>query len=146
MKGSDFIAAMIDFVLWAMVLCIVVAWLMIISVILDKANAHDIYNNVRSHKTGQLCCGGDPDTGDCEALELHQINIRPDKVIIYSERYHRYVDISLDKIEWQVVPGSDAPGHWCGSPRGKVSIAPINAENPDKDTWTYCAFLSFGGT
>jgi hypothetical protein len=112
---------------------------------LAPAAAHDVYTQLRS-TTGQLCCGGDPVTGDCEAIGT-RYKIEPDgDAIFMSSRYHAQVRIAKDKITWLPVPGGeDSEAHWCGVPRTKVYLAPVNAENPDLAFWTYCAFIAPGG-
>lgn len=107
--------------------------------------AHDVYTQLRS-TTGQLCCGGDPVTGDCEAIGTNY-KIEPDGDAIFeSSRYHAQVRIARDKITWLPVPGGEeSEAHWCGVPRSKVYLAPVNQENPDTSYWTYCAFIAPGG-
>jgi len=43
----------------------------------SRALGHDIYQGVRS-PAGQLCCGGDPVTGDCEGSYDFRVNARGD--------------------------------------------------------------------
>jgi hypothetical protein len=107
--------------------------------------AHDVYTQLRS-TTGQLCCGGDPVNGDCEAIGS-RYRIEPGGDAIFeSGRYHAQVRIARDKITWLPVPGGeDSEAHWCGVPRSKVYLAPVNQDNPDASFWTYCAFISPGG-
>lgn len=110
------------------------------------ANAHDIYTHLREGgvPTGQLCCGGDPNTGDCEAVR-YQMN--PDgSATFFSRRYGVSVLIGADKITWMAVPGGEhSEAHWCGKSRQIVSGAPIDDRNPDPAYWTYCAFIAPGG-
>lgn len=112
---------------------------------LQPTFAHDVYTQLRS-TSGQLCCGGDPVTGDCEAIGS-RYRIEPDGDAIFeSGRYHAQVRISRDKITWLPVPGGEeSEAHWCGVPRSKVYLAPVNQENPDSSFWTYCAFIAPGG-
>ena len=109
----------------------------------NQASAHDVYRELRS-PTGQLCCGGDPVTGDCEAVN-YQVN--PDgSATFQSRRYGASVLIGASKITWLPVPGGEAfEAHWCGVPRTKVQLAPFTDENPDPTFWTYCAFIAPGG-
>lgn len=109
------------------------------------AAAHDVFNNLRS-PTGQLCCGGDPVTGDCEALGPDDYRVGPSGVVIHSKRYGTTVEIGPDKIVWQGVPGSDAPVHWCGVPRTKTLVPTPTPDNPDPTYYTFCAFISPGGS
>jgi hypothetical protein len=108
-------------------------------------SAHDVYTQLRS-TTGQLCCGGDPKTGDCEAIGTNY-RIEPDGTAVFSSaRYGATVRIGKDKITWLPVPGGEySEAHWCGVPRTKVFLAPVTDENPDKAYWTYCAFIAPGG-
>lgn len=107
--------------------------------------AHDVYTQLRS-TSGQLCCGGDPVTGDCEAIgSRYTIEPGGDAVFV-SSRYQARVKIGRDKITWLPVPGGeDSEAHWCGVPRTKVNLAPVTDENPDPSFWTYCAFIAPGG-
>lgn len=51
------------------------------------ALGHDIYNGVREGMSaaGRLCCGGDPVTGDCEAVDYRML--RNGDAVILSRRY-----------------------------------------------------------
>jgi hypothetical protein len=111
----------------------------------QSSAAHDVYTQLRS-TSGQLCCGGDPVTGDCEAIGLNY-RIEPDGTAVFSSaRYGATVRIGRDKITWLPVPGGEeSEAHWCGVPRYKVFLAPVNDENPDNAYWTYCAFIAPGG-
>lgn len=110
-----------------------------------EAGGHDVYTQLRNH-VGQLCCGGDPDTGDCEPLEADQFKVLANgDVLVQSRRYNASLLVSSIKVTWLPVAGSAAPAHWCGVPRTKVYLAPVNAENPDPGFWTYCAFIAPGG-
>jgi hypothetical protein len=113
----------------------------------SRVHAHDIYSTLRDGPTGtgQLCCGGDEKTGDCEAVR-YEINV-DGSAIFTSRRYGgASVLIAHDKITWLPVPGGEAnEAHWCGVPRTKVFLAPVNNENPDPTFWTYCAFIAPGG-
>lgn len=109
------------------------------------APAHDVYTQLRS-TSGQLCCGGDPNTGDCEAIGTRYTIGPGGDAVFVSSRYHARVQIGRDKITWLPVPGGeDSEAHWCGVPRTKVSLAPVTDENPDPAFWTYCAFIAPGG-
>lgn len=109
-----------------------------------QAHAHDVYNQLRS-ATGQLCCGGDPVTGDCEGIVSPHENV-DGSATFFSKRYGASVLVAKDKITWLPVPGGeDYEAHWCGVPRAKVPLAPVNDDNPDPGFWTYCAFWAPGG-
>jgi hypothetical protein len=106
---------------------------------------HDIYTQLRS-PNGQLCCGGDPVTGDCEAVKEQDYKVLLNgDVIIHSKRHNAMIRVGSDKITWLPVPGQDEPAAWCGVPRYKVYLAPFNDANPDKAFWTYCMFIAPGG-
>lgn len=116
------------------------------------AGAHDIYTNLYSGGApgiGQWCCSGDAVTGDCEAVgSNYRIEPNGDAVIL-SRRYSRQVRIGREKITWLPVTGGEtSEAHWCGKPRPALSATPappVNEEQPDPDTWTYCAFITPGG-
>jgi hypothetical protein len=119
------------------------AWVIIFLVVIiilglgaiTKAWAHDVYTQLRS-PAGQLCCGGDPVTGDCEGI-VNPVQREDGSALFYSKRYSHTVQIAAQKIVWMPVPGGeDYEAHWCGVPRYKVYLAPINADNPDQDFWT----------
>jgi hypothetical protein len=117
-------------------------------VLLGPARGHDIYGGVRDHR-GVLCCGGDPVTGDCEALEAEQIQHRPDgSVRMFSRRWGAWITVAGGTVLPTAIPGDGgAAGHYCGRPRGQVGqdgVAPT-AEQPDAAFWTYCAFVAPGG-
>lgn len=142
-------SALVFALVWMLRGFVWLVWLLIVTLLgfVQDANAHDIYNNLRQDgtTTGRLCCGGDPVTGDCEAVR-YQMN--PDGTATFlSERYGKVsVLIGADKITWMSVPGGEhSEAHWCGVPRTKVQLAPIDAENPDPNFWTYCAFIAPGG-
>jgi hypothetical protein len=112
------------------------------------AHPHDVYFNLRNDltPTGRLCCGGDPVTGDCEAVS-YEMQPNGDAVFT-SRRYGRKVLVGKDHITWAAVPGGEAfEAHWCGKPRDKLMYSPgeVNADQPDTETWTYCAFIAPGG-
>jgi hypothetical protein len=117
---------------------------------ITPAFAHDIYGGVRDQNgVGQLCCGGDPVTGDCEGLADSQIQfLKSGGVVMFSKRYGRPVIVSKDKIEWNTIPGDKGvhAGHFCGVPREKIgrTEAPTD-DQPDPYMWTYCSFVSPGG-
>ncbi len=107
--------------------------------------AHDVYNNLRDVK-GQLCCGGDPVTGDCEALTYEDVHEVGDGTWAFkSRRYGAVIRVAEEMITWMPVAGSDEPVHWCGVPRSKVPMAPVDGLHPDLAWWSYCAFVSPGG-
>jgi hypothetical protein len=113
--------------------------------------AHDIYTNLYSGGApgiGQWCCSGDAATGDCEAVGSgYRIEPNGDAVIT-SRRYRREVRVGREKITWLPVAGGEASeAHWCGKPRAAMSLEgrKPDSEQPDPDTWTYCAFITPGG-
>lgn len=118
------------------------------SVLLSQsAYAHDIYNRLyeKGEPNGHLCCGGDPRTGDCEGIADYEVLPNGD-AIFQSRRYGKSVHIGKDKIGWMAIAGGEAyEAHWCGVPRTKVYLAPIQPDNPDQEYWTYCAFIAPGG-
>jgi hypothetical protein len=108
-----------------------------------KALAHDVYSDLHSN-SGQLCCGGDPTTGDCEPLAFEQFQVNIDgSVTIRSTRYGATVLIDPSKVTWLPVAGSDAPAHWCGKKRG--TYAYDGTDQPDPTYWTFCTFIAPGG-
>jgi hypothetical protein len=124
-----------------------VAWVMVVLSVIP-AGAHDIYRGVTG-PGGQLCCGGDPVTGDCERLEHEQIRWRRDGTVeMRSRRYGRTILIGAETVLPTGIPGDrDAAGHYCGVPRervGRAGEAPTPAQ-PDRDYWTFCAFVAPGG-
>lgn len=130
-----------------MAMAIALAWL----ALAGPARAHDIYKDVRVN--GLPCCGGDPVTGDCEALSSAQISLGRD-IRVFSKRWGVWVVIPEHRVQWMPLPGEPeppAPGHWCGKPREKMasgygSVAPADADQPDPAIWTYCIFLGPPGT
>lgn len=124
------------------------------------AYSHDIYFGLRSgfdsagqqtflRDVGNLCCGGDPVTGDCEALDDFR-GLPNGNFMIHSRRYNRDVEIAASRVAWTGIPGDNLPVHWCGKPRDQMaygygSSAPADPEQPDTSTWTYCAFIVPGG-
>jgi hypothetical protein len=113
------------------------------------AQSHDIYSGLRDTSvrgTGQLCCGGDPVNGDCEAIGENYVLLENGNYRFRSARYEVEVEVAYDKIVWASVPGGEVfSAHWCGVPRSKVYLAPVTKENPDPNYWTYCAFIDGGG-
>lgn len=108
------------------------------------ARAHDIYSGVV--EDGINCCGGDEQTGDCEALDETQIEVGPTRTRIYSKRYGRWVVLANAKVKWRPLETDPhaRPGHWCGKPRDRMGgpeIVPPTADNPDPRTHTYCAWI-----
>ena len=114
---------------------------------LSKAYPHDIYHGVRDHRN-VLCCGGDPVTGDCEALEADQIVYRVGQnPRMFSRRYQAWITVSQDIVLPTAIPGDKgAAGHYCGVRRvGALLTSPTTPEQPDPMFWTYCAFVAPGG-
>ncbi len=117
-------------------------FLLLLSV--TPAAAHDIYDGVRS-PTGQLCCGGDPVTGDCEGLADEFIKIQPDgSAMLFSKRYGAWIKIAKDTIVWTTIPADKGvhAGHYCGVRRQAQVTTP---DQPDPAFMTYCVFISPGG-
>lgn len=114
---------------------------------LTPSKAHDIYNGLHEglDPAAKLCCGGDPVTGDCEAVE-YKVFANGD-ALIFSKRYQRSVMIARDKITWLAIPGGEAfEAHWCGKPIEKMGYPPSpDPEQIDPQTYTYCAFIRPGG-
>lgn len=109
------------------------------------SQGHDIFNGLYSDKHGRSCCGGDPQTGDCEQISFEDVYVRPDgSATVYSHRYGRSVELSRNIIEWKALPGQSAntQAAWCGKPRAETKPDEIQA-----DPWfdTYCAFITPGG-
>lgn len=112
------------------------------------AYPHDVYTGLRGNQ-GQLCCGGDPVTGDCEPLQWEQVAIHQDgTVTIQSKRYTGSVTVAAEKITWlPVAAGPDGiqyPGHWCGV-RNTMTSRVEFPDQIDRAFWTYCLFLAPGG-
>jgi hypothetical protein len=121
--------------------------------ILTRADAHDIYSNVREFNdpNKMICCGGGEHVGDCEAVEYRVI---PDEqgggALFLTKRYGgKWVHIAKDKIAWDKVKGGEAfEAHWCGKPYAHMGeFRPDKGDplQPDPDFFTYCAFLQPGG-
>lgn len=116
------------------------------------AHAHDIYTGLRTGQ-GTPCCGGDPVTGDCEALDEGQFTVRADgSLLVRSHRYAATVQVAAEKVTWLPLPpgldGKVHPAHWCGVPRAALQArypVPVVPYNPDPAFWTYCAFVAPGG-
>lgn len=104
------------------------------SLMTGRAFAHDIYQGVRS-PAGQLCCGGDPVTGDCEGA--WDFKVGPDgAVTFFSERYKATIVVPGEQvIPTQLADPLNRPLHWCGRP------------DPSERSGfrTICMFLSPGG-
>ena len=151
-RDRDWFGSFLSAILFITALAIVAFWVTLCLFILASAtaHAHDGYQSLRSNN-GQLCCGGDPVTGDCEPLDDQDVQIFADgSASFYSHRYKARVQIGREKIVWLPTgvldeKGQEHPIHWCGVPRSKVYLAPVNDENPDKAFWTYCAFITPGG-
>lgn len=129
------------------------------------AHAHDGYEGVFRHNRlegpgVQLCCGGDPEKGDCEALTFEQVETVPEGVIITSKRYGATILVPSQMVEWSIpldlrtkqpaFPTDPYAGHWCGKPRqamasGYGASAPADDTQPDEKFWTFCAFVKAGG-
>lgn len=121
------------------------------------AHAHDIYGNLYSDgKQGSgrpnthWCCNGDAEHGDCEAIGSNYRILDNGDVIMHSARFNRDVLVARDKVLYLPVPGGEASeAHWCGKPRAAMSEGytpgSVNADQPDPDVYTYCAFLQLGG-
>lgn len=112
--------------------------------------AHDIYTPLRSN-SGVPCCGGDPQTGDCEAV-TYRILPNGDAVVT-SKRYRAQIRVAKARITWSAVPGSRDEAHWCGVPRSayfgnSARPAPLQypPDNTDPVFVTVCAFIDPGGT
>lgn len=108
-----------------------------------EAYPHDVYKGVYGRK-GNLCCGGDPQAGDCEALNWDQIHTDRGVTIIDSKRYGHPVLVPEDRIVWGGIPGEvpGTAGHWCGIPRVAGATSP---DQPDPSFLTFCAFIAPGG-
>jgi len=108
------------------------------------ALAHDVYKGIYGVK-GNLCCGGDPQTGDCEALAFDQIHENGGVIVVDSKRYGHPVLVPQDRIVWGGIPGEvpGTAGHWCGIPRAQP--ATTTPEQPDPNYLTFCAFIAPGG-
>lgn len=120
-------------VAWVLALaCLAAAIGMMVALLTRPAGAHDIYQGVRS-PAGQLCCGGDPVTGDCEGA--WDFKIGPDgDVTFYSQRYKATIVIPGSQvIPTQLPDPENRPLHWCGKPNG------IGGH------YTICAFVAPGG-
>lgn len=126
---------------------------------LAHSNEHGSYTHVYEFNNpgehSQLCCGGDPQTGDCEALTADQIVDRPDGgVTIMSQRYNAQVFVPKNRIEWTIpldtttqqpaFPHDPFMGHWCGARRGQLYDS-ITERQQDPNFLTYCAFIKQGG-
>lgn len=123
------------------------------------AYSHDIWKNAKEYNkpTGFPCCGGDPDTGDCEGLTADQVWDQPDgSVRIYSGRYKAYITIpasrvlpdlprytSGDNAGQALDPLVQFEAHYCGKPRGPLK--PVTEEDPDPAYTTFCFFRNAGG-
>lgn len=109
------------------------------------AYGHDIYMSVK--RNGIPCCGGDPVTGDCEALTDEQIKVNPDgSAEMYSKRYKRWIAVAGSVIEWNTVPG-DKPedaGHICAKPYAMTALGKDTSQI-DPDYFVFCAFVKPGG-
>ena len=129
------------------------------SLLATPAAAHDIYLGLHDgfddtgmqtfqRDIGKLCCGGDPETGDCEAMDGYEVTPVGKLFAVYSNRYKRWVLIAPEKVAWTGVAGSDRMVHWCGIPRSKMAYPannPVSADNPDEDVHTFCIFIVPGG-
>ena len=82
------------------------------------AAAHDVYHGLLNPYTGQLCCGGDPETGDCEGIPERYFMIRPTgDALLYSKRYGVWVLVPREKVMEKHVQDADGNvHHWCGKP------------------------------
>lgn len=131
----------------SMLLRALLAWIVLTGI----AQAHDIYNGVKVH--GFPCCGGgDGPNADCEPLELDQIRIgKGTDIRIFSKRYNAWILLPYERIQWMVLPQDPLarPGHYCGVPRSKNGMyydRPTDADQPDPLYWSYCIFLTPGGS
>ena len=122
------------------------------------ACAHDIYSHVFG-KGGQLCCGGDPVTGDCAPV-IAQIEgdyvvyfIHPGRIRqSYKEMPDVRVRVPISFVTFLPIAGQEqqedvpmpgpgqAIGHFCGRP------ATFTAANVFDGWLVYCAFLDPGAT
>lgn len=111
-------------------------------------SSHDIYSNLHEGMSpaGRLCCGGDPNTGDCEAVYSNYRILPNGDAVILTKRYGgQSVLIAKNRIQWFAVPGGEeSEVHWCGKPRANTTY-PQDAENIDPVFHTYCIFIRPGG-
>lgn len=123
---------------------------LIISGWYGSAFAHDVFLSERQlnqstlQATGPSCCGGQPNTGDCEHLAPDQMRIHPDgSMSIYSKRYNAWVEIARNIIQTKRIAGAPdwAAGAWCGVPYPPDTGDPFQADGKYR---TYCAMLSPG--
>jgi hypothetical protein len=118
----------------------------------QQSIAHDIYSGLRedgsndSGNTGQLCCTGDPKTGDCEAVRDVKVN-SDGSAVLFSNRYGRNVIVASGKVTWITIKGGEeSPAHLCGVLRFSMSLQrPTNTLQIDPDVFVYCAFIKPGG-
>ena len=118
----------------------------------QQSIAHDIYSDLRedgsndSGDTGQLCCTGDPKTGDCEAVSEVKVN-SDGSAVLFSNRYGRNVLVAPRKVTWITIKGGEeSPAHLCGVLRFSMSSQrPTNTLQIDPDVFVYCAFIKPGG-
>jgi hypothetical protein len=123
---------------------------------MSTSRAHDIYSNLYSdggQGSGRpgthWCCNGDAERGDCEAIGENFHFNDDGTVVMHSNRYKRDVLVGKDKVVYLPVEGGEASvAHWCGKPRAALTYTPgsVNDDQPDTETWTYCAFIAPGGS
>ncbi len=125
--------------------------------VFQPAHAHDIYSGVHG-KTGNLCCGGDPITGDCTPAPARarggfiEFIIHPPSI---RKSYSGMADITISVPDSEVtflpIPGEEkqslppAPvgyvyGHYCGRP------STFSAPNVYNEWYTYCSFYPPGSS
>lgn len=118
----------------------------------NAAWPHDVFRQEKMldrntlQPTGPSCCGGEPNTGDCEHLAPDQIHIYPDGGMrIYSKRYSAWIEVARDIIQTKRIPGAPdwAAGAWCGVHYQPDDNDPLQA---DRNYRTYCSMLSPGDT
>lgn len=128
--------------------------------LMTAAFAHDVYMNVYEHNAPKdqprkLCCGGNPETGDCEGLTYDDMQEVQGGVFIVSKRYKAKVFIPSHRIHWDIPrdgysgeaadKNNNFPVHWCGKPRTSAPGWAVDADNPDPSFVTFCAFIAPGG-
>ena len=110
--------------------------------------AHDIYSGVHG-KTGQLCCGGDPVTGDCAPT---QWALRDGRYFLRSREGH-WIEIPAERIDFLPVPGDEKYdeiphlAHLCYREARETDSA-LNGERlfsgEGQTIFLYCAFIKPG--
>ena len=108
-----------------------------------QAHSHDIYTGVHG-KDNQLCCGGDPVTGDCRETTYRMSKGH----YLFMKRDGTEVDVPESMITFLPVPGEDTSktngAHLCYRQKMDTDVLSQRSDHIIGDIFLYCAFINPG--